>query len=130
MSIYDDLAALISQESWFVDQRIYFDGLPEGPDDAVCVNSFPMNFERVQTNRHPLWTVYGIELRVRATKPEVCLARCESLMEKMDGLTNITINGTLYREIFLTTTPRIVSREPGGEVTYSIGFTVTRRGMV
>jgi len=130
MSIYTDMSVWLKHLPWFEDQVIYEDGLPDGPDDAVGFSVFGGYFERIHSVTHPAWTVYGVEFRVRSDKPDVCLDRCEAIMNKFDGVTNFSINGTVYREIFITSPPKVVARDPGGQVTYSVGFTVTRRGMV
>ena len=128
MSVYQDMAVLIRQLPWFEDQTIYEDGLPKKPDDAVCVRVFGGHFERVQNIKRPAWTVYGIEFRVRSNRPSVCIDRCNDIAGQVDPSTNTVINGAVYRSIFQTSPAVEVARDPEGQVTYSVGFTATRRG--
>jgi len=128
MSIYQDMAVVVRQMTWFKDQIIYEDGLPDKPDDAVCVRVFGGHYERIHNRRRPSWTVYGIEFRVRSNRPSVCLDRCNDIADHIGGLVNESINGVLYRSIIETSPAVEVARDPEGQVTYSIAFTATRRG--
>lgn len=127
--IYEDLSVFLSEIPAYQDEVIYIDGLPENPIFATSINAFNPIVERIQNSKRAVWVTWGVQIRVRSNTPKDVHNRMEMIQDKMDGETNIYINGVLFQSIFLVQPPVLIIREhPGGQVTYGVSFNVKRRG--
>jgi len=128
MEIYENIASLLKLFPWFESQSvIYFDGLPETPIDAACINLIGGEIERIQNVKGTAAHHYGIEIRVRAKDSDRARTRI-SFAEELDGIVNVSVNGSFIRSIFQIAPPTIAERDVGGETTYAVSFNVVRRG--
>ncbi len=69
----------------------------------------------------------GVQVWVRNTSAATARSTIESIFGELDGLTNITINGTYYLGIFANQHPEPMGKDENGRSEFSVNFSVIYR---
>lgn len=106
--------------------NIFVDTKPATPDNLISVFGYAGRAPR-QTHSCDGEGLPGVQVWVRNTSAATGRSTIENIFNELDGLTNVTINGTYYLGIFANQHPEPMGKDENGRSEFSVNFSVIYR---
>lgn len=109
-----------------IGEDIFVDYKPADPDNVICVFGYagltPRHTHQGDGEGRP-----GVQVWVRNTSAATGRALIESIFTDLDGISNMTINGTYYLGIFANQHPEPMGKDDNGRAEFACNFSVINR---